>query len=94
MKKRIAEVFPPAAFIKEEMAARNWTETYVCEKSGISRKRLRDILSVSVCVNKKDALRLGLAFGTSGNYWLNLQTLWYTGLAIAIEEEDTEVNHG
>ena len=35
---------------------------------------------------------LGRAFGTSMEYWLNLQKLWYTGLEIAMEDEMMAIN--
>jgi plasmid maintenance system antidote protein VapI len=40
------------------------------------------------------ATGLARAFGTSMEYWMNLQKLWYLGLEIAVEDEAMELRSG
>ncbi|MCH8853027.1 MAG: helix-turn-helix domain-containing protein [Planctomycetes bacterium] len=74
VERRPAEVFPPGDFIKEEMEARGWTQQ---DLAGILSKPLP---SVNGILNGKKAIlvdtarRLGAAFGTSAQFWMNLET--------------------
>jgi HTH-type transcriptional regulator/antitoxin HigA len=55
-----AETWPPGEFIREELEARGWTA--------------RDLgIDPDMPVDEDMAKRLGAAFGTSPEYWLNLQ---------------------
>lgn len=69
----IAQAFPPGDFIKEELEARNWTQQSLAEIMG------RQTSVVSAIVNGKRAISLNIAnelsaaFGTSVDYWLNLE---------------------
>jgi HTH-type transcriptional regulator/antitoxin HigA len=70
----VAEVFPPGEFIKEELDARGWTQDDLADI--LSRHRA----TISAIVNGKRELSadiardLGTAFGTSAQYWMNLET--------------------
>jgi plasmid maintenance system antidote protein VapI len=91
MKKRINEVYPVTVFIKEEMEVRGWTEKELIKYSWLRPAKIKHILE-NGHITPTMAKGLGRAFGTSIQYWLNLQELWYTGLEIAIEDEAMELN--
>jgi HTH-type transcriptional regulator/antitoxin HigA len=69
----IAKAFPPGDFIKEELEAREWTQLSLAEIMG------RQTSVVSAIVNGKRAISLDIAtelssaFGTSVDYWMNLE---------------------
>lgn len=74
-----AEVWPPGEFIREELEARNWTTQDLAERMGgnllidrIALDMLILIPSRNMLVGEDMARRLGAAFGTSAEYWLNL----------------------
>lgn len=74
--RKFAEVFPPGEFIKDELEARGWTQLDLAQIMG------RDPVQVSLIVNGKQALtpetatQLGDAFGTGGQFWMNLETAY------------------
>jgi plasmid maintenance system antidote protein VapI len=90
MKKRISEVYPVSVFIKEEMESRGWTEKELVKYSWLRPAKIKHILDDGI-ITKTMATGLGRAFGTSMEYWMNLQKLWYLGLVIAIEDEEMEL---
>jgi plasmid maintenance system antidote protein VapI len=90
MKQRIKEVFPVTVFIKEEMEARGWTEKELVKYSWLRPAKVNFILEGNH-ITKPMATGLGRAFGTSMEYWMNLQKLWYLGLEIAMEDELMEL---
>jgi len=69
----IAKAFPPGDFIKEELEARGWTQHALAQILG------RQTSVVSAVVNGKRAISLDIAnelaaaFGTSPDYWMNLE---------------------
>jgi len=72
----IAKAFPPGDFIKEELEARGWTQQTLAEIMG------RQTSVVSAVVNGKRGISLDIAnelsaaFGTSADYWVNLEKLY------------------
>ena len=76
---RPAEVFPPGEFIKEELEARDWTQSELAEIMGRSPKEISDIVSAKRAISPEIAKELEAALGPSAGYWLNLETsyrLW------------------
>jgi HTH-type transcriptional regulator / antitoxin HigA len=69
----VAQAFPPGEFIKEELEARGWSQQSLAEIMG------RQTSVVSAIVNGKRAISLDIAtelssaFGTSVDYWMNLE---------------------
>jgi addiction module HigA family antidote len=56
------------------------TVTEAAEALGISRKTLSAIVNEHAAISPEMAVRLSIAFGTSAESWLNLQTqydLWH-----------------
>ncbi len=75
-----AEVFPPGVFIKEELEARGWTQEDLVEILGRDSSLVSDIVNEKRSITADTAHALGEAFGTGGQYWMNLQAayqLWH-----------------
>jgi HTH-type transcriptional regulator / antitoxin HigA len=70
----IAEVFPPGEFIKEELGARGWTQDDLAEILGRHRAAISAIVNGKREISADIACDLGTAFGTSPQYWMNLET--------------------
>jgi len=69
---RVAEVFPPGEFIKEELDARGWTQTDLAKIMGRSPKEIHDLVSGKRSVSPEIAKELGAAFSTSPELWMGL----------------------
>lgn len=73
IQKTLAEAFPVADFIKEEMEERGWTQTTLAEIIGRPIQFVNQLVKNKKQVTIRTAQELGAAFGTSPEYWLNLQ---------------------
>ena len=74
--RRAAEAFPPGEFIKEELEARNWSQIELAEIIGREPKVVSDLVTSKRGVTPEIAKALGDAFGTSAQYWMNLDSLY------------------
>lgn len=69
-----AEVFPPGEFIRDELNERGWTQSDLAKIMGRPLPVLNLIISGRKSVTPETAVELGSAFGTSAEFWLNLET--------------------
>lgn len=79
--RRPIEVFPPGDFIREEIGERGWTQEVLAEILGISLRRVNEVIKGKRRVTPETARALGKAFGTSAEFWMNLEStyrLWLT----------------
>jgi len=79
--RKIAEVFPPGEFIKEELEARNWTQVELAEIIGRLPSLVNELVLGKRPISPEIAKALGEAFDTSAQYWMNLEIayqLWRT----------------
>jgi HTH-type transcriptional regulator / antitoxin HigA len=77
--KKAAEVFPPGEFIKEELEARNWTQTELAEIIGRQQGLISELVAGKRLISPDIAKELGAAFDTSAELWMNLENsyqLW------------------
>jgi HTH-type transcriptional regulator/antitoxin HigA len=74
--RRPAEVFPPGEFLADELEARGWTQTEFAEIIGRPQKLVNDIVLAKRSVTPETASDLAAAFGTSAQFWMNLETTW------------------
>jgi HTH-type transcriptional regulator/antitoxin HigA len=74
--RKAAEVFPPGEFIKEELEARNWNQVELAEIIGRQPSVIHEIISGKRSISPEIAKELGEAFGTSAEYWLNLESIY------------------
>lgn len=82
-----AEVFPPGEFIRDELEERGWTQ------ADLAKIMARPIPTISMIINGKTsitpetAIELSNAFGTSAQFWLNLETAYQLS-KIEVKNED------
>jgi len=69
-----AEVFPPGEFIQDELDARGWTQRDLAEIMGCSHRLVNEIVRARRSITPETACKLGEAFGTSAELWLNLES--------------------
>jgi HTH-type transcriptional regulator/antitoxin HigA len=75
----VAEAFPPGEFIKDELEARDWTQDTLAEITGIPAPVISNIIKGKRVISVEIASQLAAAFGTTAQYWMNLETsyqLW------------------
>lgn len=68
-----AAVFPPGEFIRDELAARGWTQRQLAEILGRPEQVVSAILNAKKEITPETAMALAEAFGTSAELWLNLE---------------------
>ena len=83
----VAEVFPPGEFIKEELEARGWSQVDLAEIIGRPPRVVSELISAKRSISPETAKQLGEAFGTGGQFWMNLESVYQ--LARAKSDEGT-----
>lgn len=76
-----AEVFPPGEFIKDELEERGWLQADFADILGVDKRTVSDIVAGKRSITPDMAVRIGAAFGTSPNVWLNLDNAYQLALA-------------
>lgn len=79
--RQIAEAFPPGDFIKEELEAREWSQVELAEIIGRHPQTVTELVTGKRAITPELAKALGDAFGTSAQYWMNLDTSYRLWLA-------------
>ena len=65
----------PGRILKEEfLDSFNLTQAELSKRTGIPRSTVNEIIKGKRPINAETALALGIFFGTSAQFWLNLQT--------------------
>ena len=86
MLKRGMQPSHPGALIKEtidglkEETGHNYTQSEIAKGLGVTRKTLSSILNEHQGISSEMCVRLSEAFGTSAEFWLNVQRnydLWH-----------------
>ena len=72
---------PPGRTLEAEMRARNLSATALALKLRVPPNRISDIVRNKRAITAETALRLSRAFGTSAEFWLNLQSNYDLRLA-------------
>lgn len=72
---------PPGKTLEAEMKARNLSANALALKLRVPSNRISDIVRNKRAITAETALRLARAFGTSPDFWLNLQTNYDLALA-------------
>ena len=80
-----AEVFHAGEFLKEELEARNWTQAELAEIIGRPTQAVSEIVLGKRGVTPETAKGLAAAFGTSAEYWMNLETAYQLSKATVQE---------
>lgn len=84
---KAAIVFPPGEFIKEELEARGWIPADLAEIMGCDASVISRIIN-GQAIKPEIARKLGEAFGTSAQLWLNLESQYALS---RLEESDNAV---
>ena len=71
-----AEAYAPGAFIQDELKARGWTQHDLAEIMGRSDRLVRELIAGKRALTPETAQRLGQAFGTGAQLWINLESAY------------------
>nr|DAD88442.1 MAG TPA: Plasmid maintenance system antidote protein [Podoviridae sp. cttxo15] len=82
---RLPIAFHPGEDLLEAIEAKGWTQRQFAQLIGISAPYLSDIIKGRRSITASLAVRIGAAFGTSAEVWLNLQSNY--DLFVAEKEE-------
>jgi HTH-type transcriptional regulator / antitoxin HigA len=69
-----AEVFPPGEFLKDELDARQWSQTEFAEIIGRPVRVVNEIIAGKKSITPETAREIAAALGTSAQFWLNLES--------------------
>jgi HTH-type transcriptional regulator / antitoxin HigA len=70
----------PGTLIREEIGARGWTEAELASRTGLGPETIAGILAATVRIDELIAARIGEAFGTSAQMWLNMERIYREAL--------------
>jgi HTH-type transcriptional regulator/antitoxin HigA len=71
----------PGPRISQELEARGWSQKDLAEVLGRPLQAINEIVNKSKQVTPETAVQLGQAFGTSAEFWANLEALYRVRLA-------------
>lgn len=71
----------PGEHLSEELEALNMSATELARRLKVPTNRITGILNGQRSITGDTALRLGHFFGTSAEFWLNLQSIYEIRLA-------------
>jgi addiction module HigA family antidote len=79
----------PGEHLAEELEALDMSASELARKIGVPANRVTQILNGTRGISGDTALRLAHFFGTSAQFWLNLQTIY--GLRLAQEKSGRSI---
>lgn len=80
-----AEIFHAGEFLKEELEARGWKQTELAEIIGRPTQAISEIVLGKRGITPETAKSFSAAFGTSAEYWMNLETAYQLSKATVQE---------
>ncbi|MFZ3322354.1 MAG: HigA family addiction module antitoxin [Usitatibacter sp.] len=69
-----AEVFAPGEFLAEELEARGWSQVELAEILDRPPRLVSEIIAGKRAITPETAIGLSAAFGSSPQFWMNLET--------------------
>ena len=69
-----AEVFPPGEFLREELEAQEWSQQELADILDRPPRLISELISGKRAITPETACGLAQAFGTSAEYWMNLES--------------------
>lgn len=69
-----AEVFPPGEFLREELEAREWSQQELADILDRPPRLISELIAGKRAITPETAKGLAEAFGTSPDYWMNLES--------------------
>ena len=85
-----AEVFPPGEFIREEIEERGWTQEDFAEILGRPLRLVNEIIMGKRGITPETANGIAAAFGTSAQFWMNLESMYRLSQARARDTNSVE----
>jgi HTH-type transcriptional regulator/antitoxin HigA len=86
-KKRIPwKVSPPGRILRLELEARGWTQKDLAAIMGRPEQAISEIINAEKQITPQTAIELSKAFGTSPEFWINLEANYQLWLAARQEE--------
>jgi len=76
MAKRLLPVHPGEVLLEEFLEPLGLSQYRVAKQTGVPPRRINEIVHGRRAVTADTALRLACFFGTTPEYWLNLQSLY------------------
>jgi HTH-type transcriptional regulator/antitoxin HigA len=73
---QLAETFPPGEAIKEELEERGWSQRDLAAIMGVQPSIVSGIIKGAKPISLDLARNLAAAFGTSAQYWVNMETAY------------------
>jgi plasmid maintenance system antidote protein VapI len=73
-----AEAFPTGDFVAEEVHARGWSIHELAERARLDVAAVDEILNAVRPITPREAFALRRAFGTSAEYWQNLDAAYWS----------------
>ncbi len=75
--RRPADVFHPGEHLLDELSARGWTQTEFAEIIGRPVRLVNEVINGRRGITPETAREFGAAFGTSAEFWMNLDTAYH-----------------
>lgn len=69
-----AEVFPPGEFLRDELDAREWSQQELADILDRPPRLISELIAGKRAITPETARGLSDAFGTSPDYWMNLES--------------------
>lgn len=82
-----AEVFAPGEILAEELEAHGWSQTELSEILARPPRLINEIIAGKRAITPETAKGLAAAFGTSPQFWMNLETSYQLSKAQIAEKE-------
>ena len=86
-----AEVFPPGEYIRDELEARGWSQQDLALILGRPANAVSQIIAGKRSITPETAKGLAAAFGTSADFWMNLENAYQLSQVKA--DDEGEVAH-
>src|SRR5258708_8442599 len=80
-----AEVFAPGEFLAEELEARGWSQVELAEILGRPPRLVNELIAGKRAITPETAIGLAAAFGSSPQFWMNLETTYQLSKAAITE---------
>jgi len=77
---QLAETFPPGDVIKEELEERGWTQRDLADIMGVQPSIVSALVKGTKPISLDLARNLAAAFGTSAQFWVNMDTAYRLNL--------------
>ena len=69
-----AEVFAPGEYLREELEARGWSQQELADILDRPPRLVNELIAGKRAITPETARGLSDAFGTSAEYWMNLES--------------------